>query len=72
MPLTKKVGIVEVENQMDEFEKIYFNGDFFNRKNTKLYILCLCNGVVQKDIVIWGLATMLPDGQKYLKLMLDN
>lgn len=68
----KKVRIVEVESQMDEFEKIYFNGDFFNRKNIKLYILCLCKGVVQKDIVIWGLATMLPDGQKYLKLMLDN
>lgn len=36
MPLTKKVGIVEVENQMDEFEKIYFNGDFFQQKEHKI------------------------------------
>lgn len=55
MPLTKKVGIVEVENQMDEFEKIYFNGDFFNRKNTKLYILCLCKGGSSKGYCYMGI-----------------
>lgn len=41
MPLTKKVGIVGVENQMGEFEKIYFNGDF-STERTQNYIFYVC------------------------------
>ena len=53
--------------------KKYILMAIFSTERTQNYIFYVCaKGVVQKDIVIWGLATMLPDGQKYLKLMLDN